>query len=47
VDHTACENLLHIVHDFADSDIPVTLEGLDRLRRRSDYVSAMHVARAE
>lgn len=46
VDHTACENLLHIVHDFADSDIPVTLEGLDRLRRRSDYVSAMHVARA-
>lgn len=44
IDHTACENLMHVMQEFSHSNIPVTLVGLERMRRLSEHHASVHVA---
>jgi len=44
VDHTSCENLMHVAKEFSHNDVPLTIAGLDGMRRLSDYHACTHVA---
>jgi len=44
VDHTSCENLMNVVQEFSHSNVPVSIVGLDRMRRLSEYHAGTHVA---
>lgn len=43
IDHTSLENIKHSIRDFEHRDIPVTIMGLDRMRRLSEYHAATRV----
>jgi len=44
VDHTSCEALHYLVESTAESSVPVTVIGLDKMRRLSAHSSAVHVS---
>jgi carbonic anhydrase len=44
VDHTACENLMNVVQEFSHTNVPVSIVGLDSMRRLSEYHAGTHVA---
>ena len=44
IDHTAAENLMHAIKEYAHSDVPVEIVGLDRLERLSHYDACVRVA---
>ncbi|HND51462.1 MAG TPA: SulP family inorganic anion transporter [Pirellulaceae bacterium] len=43
IDHTSFENVDHVTRDLSHRGIPVTLVGLERMRRMSEYHASMHV----
>jgi MFS superfamily sulfate permease-like transporter len=47
IDHTSCENLLHVVQEFSHSNVPVEIVGLDHMRRLSEYPACTHLATPE
>jgi MFS superfamily sulfate permease-like transporter len=47
IDHTSCENLLHVVQEFSHNNVPVEIVGLDRMRRLSEYPACTHLATPE
>jgi len=44
VDHTSFENLDYAIQEFSQSEVPVQLVGLDRMRPLSHYHACTHVA---
>lgn len=46
VDHTSCENLMHVAKEYSHNDVPLTIAGLDGMRRLSEYHACTHVATA-
>ena len=44
IDHTSCENLLHVVNEFSHSNVPVEIIGLDQMRPLSDYPACTRLA---
>lgn len=44
VDHTTCENLMHVVQQFSHSNVPVEIVGLDRMRPLSHYPACTRLA---
>jgi MFS superfamily sulfate permease-like transporter len=44
IDHTSCENLMEMVEHFAHKDVCVTIVGLDRMKRVSEYHACTHLA---
>ena len=46
IDHTSCENLMDVVRDYSDSEIPVEVVGLDDMKPLSDYHACTRVALA-
>ena len=47
IDHTSCENLLHVVQEFSHNNVPVEIVGLDRMRRLSEYPACTHLSTPE
>jgi hypothetical protein len=47
IDHTSCENLLHVVEEFSHNNVPVEIVGLDRMKRMSAHPSCTHLATEE
>ncbi len=43
VDHTSFENLEYVIQEFLQSDVPVQVVGLDRMRPLSHHHTCMHV----
>ncbi|MFO0915972.1 MAG: SulP family inorganic anion transporter [Pirellulales bacterium] len=37
IDHTSCENLVAVVHEFSHNEMPVQIVGLDRMTPVSEY----------
>ena len=46
VDHTSCENLMHVVQEFSHNNVPVSIVGLERMQQLSDYPACTRVAAA-
>jgi MFS superfamily sulfate permease-like transporter len=44
IDHTSCENLMEAVSQFSHKNIPVTIVGLDHMKRLSHYHAGTHVS---
>ena len=44
IDHTAAENLVHVINEYSHSNIPVQIVGLERLERLSHYDACVRVA---
>ncbi len=44
IDHTSCENLMHVVQELSHTNVPVEIVGLDRMRRLSEYHAGTHLA---
>lgn len=44
VDHTSCDTLMHVVRESSYSQVPVKIDGLDRMRRLSHHESCVHLA---
>jgi MFS superfamily sulfate permease-like transporter len=43
IDHTSCENLLFVIQEFSQKEIPVSIIGLDRMRSVSDHRTSGYV----
>lgn len=44
IDHTSYEALHHLVEASAHNDVPIRVEGLDRMLRLSKHASSVHIA---
>ncbi|MBI3866281.1 MAG: SulP family inorganic anion transporter, partial [Planctomycetia bacterium] len=44
IDHTSCEILMHVVREFSHNAVPVSVVGLERMRRLSKHHACAHVA---
>lgn len=44
IDHTSNENLMYCIQEFSNSDVPVHVVGLDRMRGLSHYPACVRVA---
>lgn len=44
IDHTSSENIAYAIEEYSESDIPVHLVGIDRMRRLSHYPACTLVA---
>jgi MFS superfamily sulfate permease-like transporter len=44
IDHTSCENLMHVVQQFSHKNVPVEIVGLDRMRPLSEYPGCTRLA---
>jgi carbonic anhydrase len=44
IDHTSAENLMHTIREYAHSDLPVEIIGLDQLERLSHHDACIRVA---
>ncbi len=44
IDHTSCENLMHVVQQFSHNNVPVEIVGLDRMRPLSQYPACTRLA---
>lgn len=44
IDHTSCENLMHVIREFSHGNVPVEIVGLDRMRPLSEHPSCTHLA---
>lgn len=47
IDHTSCENLMHVIDAFSHNNVPVEIIGLDRMRRLSEYPACTRLATAD
>ena len=44
IDHTSCENLMHVVQEFSHNNVPVEIIGLERMRSLSEYHAGTRLA---
>ncbi len=44
IDHTSCENLMHVVQQFSHKNVAVEIVGLDRMRPLSEYPGCTRLA---
>jgi carbonic anhydrase len=44
IDHTSCEILMHVVQEFSHNAVPVSIVGLEHMRRLSKHHACAHVA---
>ena len=44
IDHTAAENLMHVITEYSHSNVPIEIVGLERLERLSHYDACVRVA---
>ena len=44
IDHTSCENLMDVVRDYTDSEVPVEIVGMDDMKGLSEYHACTRVS---
>lgn len=44
IDHTSCENLMDVIREYSDSEVPVEIVGMEDMKPLSHYHACTHVS---